>query len=250
MSLPRFFCAMPLAAGSIIDLPDALAHHALRVLRLKPGSEIILFNGQGGEYHARLETPDAGSGSNTAAPVTLLHFDPVERELTTDITLAQGIPSGDKMDWVIEKAVELGAARLSPIEAQRSVIQLRGDRLAKRMGHWRRIAQAASEQCGRNRIMQIDEPLKMETYIGRSLSEGRVVLFCDPAASFSLKQAVADKQQPLTLLVGPEGGWSVEEQDIIRKFGLSGVRFGRRVLRTETAGLALIAAISAINDLD
>ncbi len=243
MSLPRFFCAMPLTAGGTIELPEALAHHALRVLRLKPGSDIILFNGEGGEYHARL-------GETAPAHATVFHFDPVERELETDIALAQGIPSGDKMDWVVEKAVELGAARLTPIEAQRSVTQLRGDRLAKRLAHWRRVAQSASEQCGRNRIMRIDEPIKIEACIASLRSEGRTILFCDPAASSTLKQTVVHKQQPITLLVGPEGGWSLEEQEAIGKSGLSGVRFGRRVLRTETAGLALIAAISAIHDLD
>lgn len=238
MSLPRFFCPTTLAVGDTIELPDAPAHHALRVLRLNPGSEIVLFNGKGGEYRARL----LGEGKNVA----ITHFDSVERELDIDITLAQGIPSGDKMDWVIEKAVELGAARLTPIEARRSIVQLRGDRLAKRMLHWRRVAQSAGEQCGRNRLMQIDEPMTLEACVMRCRREGRAVLFCDPGAPSTLAQAVAGGRQALTLLVGPEGGWSEQEQEIMRTYQLCAIRFGCRVLRTETAGLALIAAVSAL----
>ncbi|MFA5489646.1 MAG: 16S rRNA (uracil(1498)-N(3))-methyltransferase [Candidimonas sp.] len=238
MSLPRFFCATALAVGDAIALPDGPAHHALRVLRLSPGSEIVLFNGQGGEYRARL-LPE---GKN----VTITHFDPVERELSLDITLAQGIPSGDKMDWVIEKAVELGARRLTPIDAQRSIVQLRGDRLAKRMQHWRRVAQSASEQCGRNRLMRVDEPMTLDACVTRCSQENRTILFCDPDAPSRLAQAVAGARQAVTLLVGPEGGWSPQEQDIIQKRELIALRFGNRILRTETAGLALIAAVSAL----
>ncbi|MDN5844130.1 MAG: 16S rRNA (uracil(1498)-N(3))-methyltransferase, partial [Alcaligenaceae bacterium] len=152
MPPPRFHCPAPLAANTRIDLPAALAHHALRVLRLRPGTAITLFNGTGGEYAAVLHADGAQAWAETEG------FNPIERELPGRITLLQGLASGDKMDWIIEKAVEMGIARLAPITAQRSVLQLSGPRLDKRMQHWRRIAQSAGEQCGRNQIMHIDVP--------------------------------------------------------------------------------------------
>ena len=161
MAIPRFFCSVPLASNTTVELPTELAHHAIRVLRLKPDADIVLFNGQGGQYPARLLI----DGKNGMAMLGV--HDPIEAELAGDITLVQGIPAGDKMDWVIEKAVELGARRLIPIAAQRSVLQLTGERLQKRVQHWNRVAQAASEQCGRNRLMNIDVPSTLRDYLQR-----------------------------------------------------------------------------------
>ncbi len=242
MATPRFFCPAALAANTTIELPSELAHHAIRVLRLKPDTDIILFNGQGGQYPARLLI----EGRNGLAAIGA--HDPVEAELDGDITLVQGIPAGDKMDWVIEKAVELGARRLAPIAAQRSVLQLTGERLRKRMQHWRRIAQAASEQSGRNRIMEIDDPLPLPDYLAQDARQqsAAATLFCHPGSPDTLAQALAPGQDSLALLVGPEGGWSKEEQAAVERHGLTPVSFGKRVLRTETAGLALIAAVSAL----
>ncbi|WZB63640.1 RsmE family RNA methyltransferase [Achromobacter xylosoxidans] len=159
MSDPRFFCDVPLAPGARIALPDALAHHALRVLRLRAGEAIVLFDGKGGEYpacwkrKARRDTPNWGRST------------PGKRSQPYRITLVQGLPSGDKMDWVIEKAVELGAVRVVPVAAQRSVLQLTGPRLEKRVAHWQRIAQSASEQCGRNRLMNVDAPQTLAQWL-------------------------------------------------------------------------------------
>lgn len=240
MAISRFFCPASLAPSTTIELPTDLAHHAIRVLRLKPESDIILFNGQGGQYPARLLI----DGKQGLAVIG--EHDPVENELEGDITLVQGIPAGDKMDWVIEKAVELGAKQLIPIAAQRSVLQLGGERLRKRMLHWHRIAQAASEQSGRNRIMSIEEPMPLRDYLAQHAAQSQTTLFCHPGSSQTLAQALAPGQNTLSLLVGPEGGWSLEEQAAVEKHGLTPVSFGKRVLRTETAGLALIAAISAL----
>lgn len=240
MATSRFFCPAPLAPSTTIELPTDLAHHAIRVLRLKSDSDIILFNGQGGQYSARLLI----DGKQGLAAIG--EHDPVENELDGDITLVQGIAAGDKMDWIIEKAVELGARQLIPITAQRSVLQLSGERLRKRLLHWRRIAQAASEQSGRNRIMEIQEPLPLRDYLVQSTTPPQATLFCHPGSPQTLAQALAAEQNALSLLVGPEGGWSVEEQAAVEKHGLTPVSFGKRVLRTETAGLALIAAISAL----
>ncbi len=240
MPAPRFYCDAPLAAGARIALPDALAHHALRVLRLRAGEAIALFNGQGGEYPAVLEVEGKAGFAQLGA------FDPREAELGGRITLAQGLPSGDKMDWVVEKAVELGAARVSPIAAQRSVLQLSGPRLEKRVAHWQRIAQSAAEQCGRNRLMAVDAPQSLADWLTQPADGPR--LLCHPEARDDLAGALraAPGMQALTLLVGPEGGWSDKELEQARQAGVQTVRFGPRVLRTETAGLALISAVSAL----
>ncbi|HUH60219.1 MAG TPA: 16S rRNA (uracil(1498)-N(3))-methyltransferase [Candidimonas sp.] len=240
MATPRFFCCAPLAARTTIELPADLAHHAIRVLRLKPDTAITLFDGRGGEYPARLlvdgKKAYAEIGDHAA----------IEAELPGNITLVQGMAGGDKMDWIIEKAAELGAIRLVPVAARKSVLQLSGDRLAKRLVHWRRIAQAASEQCGRNRIMLVAEPMPLQACVAQISGAGQAALFCDPAGRQTLAQALAQSPGDLTLLVGPEGGWSTEEQALVKENGLTPVRFGRRVLRTETAGLALIAAVTAL----
>lgn len=240
MPAPRFYCDAPLAAGARIALPVALAHHALRVLRLRAGETVTLFNGLGGEYPAVLEV------EGKAGFAHLGDFNPREAELGGRITLVQGLPSGDKMDWVVEKAVELGAARVSPIAAQRSVLQLSGARLEKRVGHWQRIAQSAAEQCGRNRLMAVDAPQTLDDWLGQAPDGLRVL--CHPDADEDLASALqaAANEPAITLLVGPEGGWSDKELEAARKAGVRAVRFGPRVLRTETAGLALLSAVSAL----
>ncbi|GAB1575496.1 16S rRNA (uracil(1498)-N(3))-methyltransferase [Bordetella petrii] len=240
MPLPRFFCDAPLSAGARMALPDALAHHAVRVLRLRAGSPIVLFDGAGGEYPATLEI------DGKAAHAVLGAHDPREAELAGRIILVQGLPSGDKMDWVVEKAVELGASRVCPIAAQRSLLQLDGARLAKRVAHWSRIAQAASEQCGRNRLMAVDAPVGLRAWLEQP-AEG-VRLLCHPEAGPGLADALRAQPdlQALSLLVGPEGGWSDAELELAAAHGVQAVRYGQRVLRTETAGLALIAAATAL----
>lgn len=240
MAISRFYCATPLSPNATVELPPALAHHAVRVLRLKTGSDIVLFDGRGGQYAANLEI----TGKQVYA--RLGEHQAIEAELAGQITLVQGIPSGDKMDWVVEKAVELGAFRVLPLAAQRSVLQLSGDRLRKRLEHWRRISQAASEQCGRNRIMEVASPLTLQQYIATSDTDPASILFCHPGSNRTLTQATLEAGNSLTLVVGPEGGWSDEELALMAKHQLTPVGFGTRVLRTETAGLALIAAVSTL----
>lgn len=235
-------------------MPDALAHYAVRVLRLRDGAGIVVFDGHGGEYPARLDID-----GKRAFVMTEAH-DPREAELAGHITLIQGLPTGDKMDWIVEKAVELGACRIVPIAAQRSVLQLRGERLEKRLAHWQRVAQSASEQCGRNRILKVERPCSLQDHMEQSAAdEHRTTLLCHPDYGSPLSEAVAGIQAMhataytgitprLSLMIGPEGGWSEAELALADHHGMKPVRFGARILRTETAGLALIAATTALLD--
>src|SRR5690606_24850354 len=156
MARPRFFCPVPLRPHQALALPADPAYYAMRVRGLRDGAELVLFDGHGGEYDAVLRV----QVKSAEALVGAHHY--VEAELPGSITLVHGLPSGDKMDWIVEKAVELGWARLIPVTARRSVVQLSPEREAKRLKHWQRIAQSAIEQCGRNRLMQIDAPMPLE----------------------------------------------------------------------------------------
>ena len=240
MALARFFCPIELQTGQRVSLPDDVAHHAARVLRLRDGAPIVLFNGSGGQFDARLalDTPSPGAD--------VLAFHPTEAELNGRITLVQGLPSGDKMDWVVEKAVEVGTACVLPVAAQRSVLQLSGPRLEKRLTHWRRISRAASEQCGRNRLMPVEPPLPLAECLAQHAAPDTLVLFCDPDATLDLDETLTPAQHNITILVGPEGGWSPEEQATALASGAKAVRFGKRILRTETAGISLVSAIAAL----
>ena len=252
MADPRFFCPVPIGSAQTFLLPPALAHH-VKVLRLTAGDAVILFDGRGGEIPGTLvlEGKDIG--------VMLGEHQPRELELAGEICLYQGLPSGDKMDWVVEKSVELGVNRLIPITAQRSVLQLSGPRLTKRLEHWQRIAQAASEQCGRNRLMQIEAPCSLAQALcvanaqpSKPSLQAITRLFCDPQASEDLRlalsqiEATPDSQHRVELLIGPEGGWSEAEYRLALKSGAKAISFGQRVLRTETAGLALVSATTAL----
>ena len=166
--LPASTATFPRVPAPASPLPDALAHHALAGAAAARAKPLVLFNGRGGEYSA---VPGDGGQAGFAQ---LGEFVPREAELAGRVTLVQGPPSGDKMDWVVEKAVELGAARVSPIAAQRSVLQLSGPRLEKRVAHWQRIAQSASEQCGRNRLMAVDAPLTLAEWLAQPSGDLRL----------------------------------------------------------------------------
>lgn len=240
MSLPRFFCNHDLSLAQTVTLSKELAHYMQRVLRLPDQSLVTLFNGQGGQYQAQLHF----EGKNVQAE--LQQFDPIERELPWKISIAQGLATGEKMDWICEKSVEMGASALIPIAATHSTLKLVGDRLDKRLAHWTRIAQAASEQCGRNRILQI-QSLQTMAQLTSSLNKETVLIFCDPDADQdfpdALQKAAQTNQNHWVLLIGPEGGWSEEEKKMALNVGAISMRFGSRVLRTETAAIALIGAI-------
>jgi 16S rRNA (uracil1498-N3)-methyltransferase len=243
MSPPRFHVDLPLAPHAEVFLPDAVAHHAGRALRLRDGDPVVVFDGRGGEYPATL------TFEGKHAVVKLGAHDPREAELAGRVTLVQGIASGDKMDWIIEKAVEMGVHAIVPIAAERSVLKLSGDRLEKRLAHWRRIVQAACEQCGRNRIPTVAAPMTLAAWVASEnvAANGSLRLLCHPAADQALTARVRAQAglRDLVLLVGPEGGWSDEELRRAKAGGVEAVSFGPRVLRTETAATALIAATGA-----
>lgn len=180
------------------------------------------------------------------AYATAICFHDIERELPWSISIAQGLATGDKMDWVCEKSVEMGATHLYPIAAKFSTLKLQGERLEKRLQHWQRIAQSASEQCGRNRVLHV-HPLQTMAQFFEQLPANSQALFCDPDAPVhfpdAIKQAEQKNQTHWVLLIGPEGGWSEEEKNIALKNGAIAMRFGARILRTETAAIALIGAI-------
>jgi 16S rRNA (uracil1498-N3)-methyltransferase len=237
--MPRFFCPHALATGQVISLPEAVAHH-IQVLRLTPGDQITLFNGEGGEYMATLATVD-----KRRATAKIKEFSSREAELAHTVTLAQALPEGAKMDWIIEKAVELGASGVQPLAAQRCVVRLAGERAQKKIQHWQGVAISAAEQCGRNRVPHIADIADFPSWIAHQNSLPRILL--TPRADMKLTDWMRQQPpQPLILMIGPEGGFSEQEEDAARRHGAIALSIGPRVLRTETAGLAALAVLSAL----
>ena len=237
--MPRFHCSLPLAVGSTIALPDPIAHH-IHVLRLAIGEAITLFNGEGGEYTATLTSME-----KKRASVEIKTFSPREVELPYSMTLAQALPEGSKMDWIIEKAVELGATAIQPLAAQRCVVRLSPERAAKKMEHWQGILASAAEQSGRNRLPHLAEPADFQEWTQQQNLHLRILL--SPRAEQSLSDwARHHPPQAVALLIGPEGGFTEQEECIAAKNGVLTLSMGPRVLRTETAGLAALAALNAV----
>jgi 16S rRNA (uracil1498-N3)-methyltransferase len=239
--MPRFFCPGPLTPGATVDLPEALAHH-LHVVRQQAGAELVLFNGEGGQYRATL----AELGKKRASALVGAH-EAVEVELPYAVTLAQALPEASKMDWIIEKAVELGVAAIEPLAAQRCVVRLSGERAEKRQAHWRGVIEAASEQSGRNRLAQLAPVEDFARWLARPVAAPRMLL--SPRGTMSLAEwARGRPPQALTLMVGPEGGFSQAEEDAALAQGALALSMGPRVLRTETAALAAMAMLAGAWD--
>ncbi|MDC8757255.1 16S rRNA (uracil(1498)-N(3))-methyltransferase [Janthinobacterium fluminis] len=235
--MPRFFCPQPLTLGAVIDLPETVAHH-IHVVRLTPGEAITVFNGEGGEYTAVLCSVD-----KKRASAELKAFAPRDAELPYAVTLAQALPEASKMDWIVEKAVELGVAAVVPLAAQRCVVRLSAERAEKKHGHWQGIVVAASEQSGRNRLAQLAPLHDFQAWIAQQDLHRRILL--SPRAEQSLADwARHQPPQALTLMVGPEGGFSEAEENAALAHGALALSMGPRVLRTETAALAALAALN------
>ncbi|MBX9901385.1 MAG: 16S rRNA (uracil(1498)-N(3))-methyltransferase [Burkholderiaceae bacterium] len=237
--MPRFYCPMPLEVGAQIALPDSTAHHVF-VLRLAAGDSIELFNGEGGAFVATLTEI---SKKQVHAEVKV--FLPREAELPFSLTLAQALPEGSKMDWIIEKAVELGVNTIQALSAQRSVVKLSGERAEKKYAHWQGIIEAAAAQCGRNRLCHLNPISDVTRWLAQQDMHKRILL--SPRADQSLAQwAQHHPAQAVTLMIGPEGGFSDNEEALAVERGCLMLGMGPRVLRTETAGIAATSILSAI----
>ncbi len=239
MPTPRFYCPIPLEPGHRVNLPANAAVHACRVLRLQPGDPVVLFNGDGHDYDCRL----AEVGKN-AASTDVLSRRAVERESPLKITLAQAISAGERMDFTIQKAVELGVTAIQPIASQRSVVKLAGERADKRREHWQNVANAACEQSGRALVPQVAPPLALANWLG-ALAPHALRLTLSPIATFALPQ-LSPPAGEICLLIGPEGGLTAQEIELAAAHGFTPARLGQRILRTETAALAALAAIQTL----
>ena len=221
-----------------LTAPAAAAHHLVNVLRARAGEDLVLFDGRGHEYDAVIERID-----KTGVVLRVGDARAVDRESPLAVTLAQGISSGERMDYTVQKAVELGIAAIQPLATERSVVRLDSARAAKRVAHWQAIVIAACEQCGRNQVPRVAPVMSLGAWLGRS--EAAVKLTLDPRAPTALR-ALARPEGRVSLLVGPEGGLSERERSDAGHAGFVPVRIGPRVLRTETAALATLAAMQTL----
>ena len=235
--MPRFFCPVPLATGQSLSLPPGAARH-VQVLRLQPGAVITLFNGEGGEFEA---TVTRMGRSDVDVDVGAHHS--IEREASRAIHLLAGITANERMDWLVEKATELGVTSITPLLAERSVLKLKGERADKKLVHWQGVAVAAAEQCGRNRVPVIHAAVTLSDWLMRPSVDGRRCVLSLAPGTRSLA-AAAVGGEPLVVLSGPEGGLSPSEEALALSSGFVPVTLGSRVLRAETAPLAVLAALT------
>ena len=237
MPFPRIHCDVRLGPGAQFALAPEAAQHVSKALRLKVGDALTVFDGRGGEFEAVIQRID-----RDRVDVKVGAARDVERESALAIGLAQGLPEADKMDWIIQKAVELGVAWIQPLVCDRSVVRLSGERAARREAHWRRVAVAACEQSGRNRIPEVRPTLGFQSWIAVPSDLPRWMLKPDAPRLADH----APPGSPFELLVGPEGGLSERELDLALLRGCEPLSLGPRILRTETAPLAALAAIHAL----
>jgi 16S rRNA (uracil1498-N3)-methyltransferase len=238
MNSPRFYCREALSPGAHVELPEPVARHAVRVLRLPPGATVVLFDGRGGEYPAHIERIE-----RDRVYAELAAWQEIERESPLAVTLVQALQAGDKMDFTIQKAVELGVRGIVPVESRRSVLRLAGERAAKRVAHWQGVVASACEQCGRNQVPLVAPLEKLENWLARPASGILRLMLAPDAGQTLVDVAPAGEVQ---LLIGAEGGLDPQEMIAAQHAGFRAVRLGPRVLRTETAGLAALAALQAL----
>lgn len=236
--MPRFFIDAPLAAGQQLVLPDTVLRH-VQVLRLKVGDALTLFDGSGGEYPATLLTLEKRS-----AMVELGELAAVERESRVRIGLAQAVASGEKMDFILQKGVELGIAEFQPLQSERSVVRLSGERADKRVARWQDIVVSACEQSGRNTVPRVTPLCEFDSWI-RQPPPNALCLLLSPQGSQRLV-SLAEQPERVWLLVGPEGGLSAREEQLALNAGWVPLKLGQRILRTETAALAAVAALQTV----
>jgi len=237
MRLNRVYVDHALSPGQRLRLPDTASGHLLRVLRLREGDECVLFNGDGHDYRARIVSADKRGGE-----IEVTASETVHTESPLRLWLIQGIARGEKMDLILQKSTELGVAGIIPVISERSEVKLDATRAEKRLAHWHQVIIAACEQSGRARIPALFPPTPL-TQCTTALPETGARWFLAPDATGTLASAHAAPEHPIILAIGPEGGWSPRDRQTLTASGFTALRLGPRILRTETAGLAAIAAM-------
>ncbi len=241
--MARFYCPLPLVPGQVVDLPPTAARH-VQVLRMQPGHTLTLFNGEGGEFSAEVQH----MGRSDVRVVVGEHRD-AECEAACQVHLAVGMPANERMDWLVEKATELGVHRITPLMTERSVIRLTGERAEKKQAHWQAVAASASEQCGRNRVPVIDMPERLDAWLARQTTQTDVVhgvlsLHASTQPLHALRHGAAESAKSWVLLNGPEGGLTDAEDAAARAKGFVALSLGERVLRAETAALGALTLLT------
>lgn len=239
MSRHRLYISQPISGNEELTVEGERAHYLSRVLRLKPGSDVTLFDGSGSEYPSVVVAVKRQF-------VLLKTGQPVSRDTESHlpIRLIQGISRGERMDFVVQKATELGVQQISPVLTEYSVVKLKAERAQRRVQHWNKIAQSACEQSGRNKIPIIDEPIALHELLQQT-EPAACKLLLQPSSPVSL-QHIGKAETAVDLLIGPEGGVSDAEIELATNSGFTAVSLGPRVMRTETAALAAIAIIQAL----
>lgn len=241
MRISRLYTPAPLATGKLIELDDDNGHYVRTVLRLKTDDRLILFNGQGGEYLSTV-----AEVSRKAVLVSIGPWDNRSVESPLQVTLGLGISRGDRMDLVVQKAVELGVNHITPLLTERCVVQFKGEKKPQRLLHWQRIIQHAAEQSGRTMLPTLLEIEQLQAWVGKQQG---LKIFLDPYAETTLTELKPEtmlESTKVTLLTGPEGGFSEQERSLAQAAGFIPVRLGARILRTETASLAALAAVQLL----
>lgn len=240
MTASRLYVDAALAADTRLALPEFAARHVGRVLRCRPGDELTLFDGRGGEFAATVEQV-----SKRGVVVNVGAHRERDTEAALPVHLFQGLSRGDRMDTVVQKATELGVARITPLVSEHTVVRLDDERAGKRLAHWRRVAASACEQCGRNRLPRVDPPAKLACVLGAAPAAGTLRLLLSPEAGVGLRQPGRERPAAVELLIGPEGGFSAAEAALAAEAGFEGISLGPRILRTETAAIAALALVQA-----
>jgi 16S rRNA (uracil1498-N3)-methyltransferase len=250
MRLTRVFVAGELQSGSVLELPRETGAHLAKVLRARSGDAVVLFNGDGREFTGAIETVQ---GSRVSASIGAARL--IDRESPFQLTLVQCVPRGDRMDFIVQKATELGVMRIVPVLSQRSVVRLDAAQAASKQAHWRAVAVSACEQCGRNRLPSVDTPLPLLSYLGglAQTTAGEVLrLVLEPERAQHIERGARaiDIASPLSassaeIAIGPEGGFAPEELEAFDLSTFARMRLGPRILRTETAAIAAIVVLQA-----
>ena len=235
MRLTRVYVDEPLAAATRCNVAGSAANHIMRVLRLRDGDALTLFDGRGGEYDARI----TGFRKDSVQVEVQEHRD-VERESALDLTLAQGISRGERMDWVMQKATELGVTRIIPVVTERTMVKLDERQAERKLQHWRAIVVSACEQCGRNRVPELTLPAAYYDVL-RTIDPSTTRVLLSPTGTIRARDLAQPKH--VAMLIGPEGGLSENEREAAIAAGFQQVRMGPRILRTETAAIAALAAL-------